>query len=208
MTQATLALLKLQITSERPIHQQREELDRLLFALGQTEQYVGKMQALPETNISAYQRLNHAIHSLDHLGRLLHRCGQWDRIETLATDRRLTRLANLLASEIDILGSSGNWQAATGRFDRLRELLRRQRRSYRALIVARASRGDSKPTRTLEKLDSLRWLHRVSYHSWRIILHLEASRDIVNGTIRPPANSPSDDQGSITRVPHTPTTPS
>ena len=180
MARATLTLLKWQITAERPVHLQREELNRLLFALDQTQQYVGKMQALPESNIEAYQRLDHALHSLDHLGRLLHRCSQWDRIETLPTDRRLTRLSRLLVTEIEKLDASGDWHRATDRFDRLREIFRRQRRSYRANIVARASRSGGEPTKTLEKLDSLRWLHRVSYHSWRIIVHLEASRDLAD----------------------------
>ncbi len=206
MTHATFTLLKWQITAERPAHLQREELNRLLLALDQTEQYVNKMQALPETNIQAYQRFNHALHSLDHLGRLLHRCGQWDRIETLPSDRRLARLSRLLVAEIDKLGAADDWHEATGRFDRLRELFRRQRRSYRANIVARASRGGAEPTRTLEKLDSLRWLHRVSYHSWRIILHLEASRDITNETV-PPPKPPSDDMKAVTPVPPTLMTP-
>ena len=71
-----------------------------------------------------------------------------------------------------------DWSGKVARFDRLRTLWRDQRHSYRETIIETASEQGESPDRTLMRLDSLRWMHRVSYHIWRILHHLEAAHSL------------------------------
>ena len=112
-----------------------------------------------------------AMHALDHLVRLLQRCGQRRRVETLRADRRLARLAGILG-HYSARTRDGDWQADARRFDRLRTLMRRQRHVVRDRAIGMAASGAIGTGPTLMRLDAVRWLHRVSYHLWRVSHHM------------------------------------
>ncbi|MCF8466628.1 MAG: Na/Pi symporter [Sneathiella sp.] len=179
ITLQTLSLLHALLTGTISDWQSRKELVRLTRALETTRSFVAKMRSDP-LHANASERLRHALHSLDHLSRLINRCRQLERVATLPEDRRLARLSRLLDAEIRSFCRSNDWAVAAKRFDRLRDILRRQRRTYREKIVVTATAEGSDPVLTLAKLDSLRWLHRVCYHTWRIIVHLDAVQDTGN----------------------------
>jgi phosphate:Na+ symporter len=152
----------------------RAEISRLTQALEQTRAFVEKMRTGP-SNPVAFQRHQSAIHIIDHLSRLLHRCGQDARIGQLHGDHRLQRLARTLRHELMNFTALDDGAAADTRLerlDKLRSMLRDQRRLYRARIIAAASETGAEPEHTLARLDSLRWLHRIGYHLWRIGVHL------------------------------------
>lgn len=172
-----LSLLRGLLRGEISERQRLADVDHLVAALGKTRNFVDSMRSDP-TQQPAHRRHQAALHSLDHLARLLNRCRQPARIATLSDDRHLTRLSHLLASQIDALCTNGDWSGQERRFDRLRDILRRQRHTYRETIIKHASMEGENAERTLEKLDSLRWLHRVTYHIWRIVFHLEEARTV------------------------------
>ncbi len=155
----------------------RDEIERITRALEQTRGFVEEIRTGTE-HPSTHFRHQAAIHGLDHCGRLATRTGQQDRIETLRQDRHLQRLGKVLAGELAKLVESPEWANNVERFDRLRTVLRKERRSYRAVIIETASRERENADRTLAKLDSLRWMHRVAYHIWRILYHLDAARTL------------------------------
>jgi len=162
-----------------------EELDRedLAKAIAETRTYLDKI-IVPSNDMAFQEELKGLFHILDHLSRLLYRCDQRQRIDELSLDHRLKRLAGLLLGVTDISTRQKDTKTQEKTLDRLRLLMRRQRRLNRDRLIAMAA-ADAVPAETVWlKLDALRWLHRVSYHLWRIRLHqnvlLDANRDLAS----------------------------
>ncbi|MEZ5670477.1 MAG: Na/Pi symporter [Alphaproteobacteria bacterium] len=118
-----------------------------------------------------------AMHALDHLHRLLHRLGQTERIVATGGDARLRRLADVTRRVVAALTPDGDPKRADRRLDRLRRLLRDQRRGFRerTLVLAAEQRLDAETA--VLRLDSIRWLHRAAYHVWRIVHHLRLAEE-------------------------------
>lgn len=162
-----------------------EELDRedLAKAIAETRTYLDKI-IVPPNDMAFQEELKGLFHILDHLSRLLYRCDQRQRIDELSLDHRLKRLAGQLLGVTDISTRQKDAKTQEKTLDRLRLLMRRQRRLNRDRLIAMAA-ADAVPAETVWlKLDALRWLHRVSYHLWRIRLHqnvlLDANRDLAS----------------------------
>lgn len=139
-------------------------------ALARTRMFVDRIRS-ESLDVGSRRRYAAAIHILDHLVRLLHRSRQEDRLETLRTEKRLRRLSLLLS---DALERSGETSIASeeARFDRITRMLGRRRNRYRGRIVLSVLSPDVDTETALKRLDSLRWLCRVSYHIWRIAHHM------------------------------------
>lgn len=142
-------------------------------ALQATRSFLDEIRTEP-SQLHEHRRHVATMHALDHASRLLHRCEQRTRIETLGSEARLRRLANVLrhviptSADVDLADSER-------KLDRTRRMLRRQRRSYRARMVTAAALQEIGGEPTLQRLDAMRWLHRVAYHVWRIVYHLRRS---------------------------------
>lgn len=61
-------------------------------------------------------------------------------------------------------------------FDKLRQMMRVQRGQIRRHTIRHAAINSSDWRDVMVQLDSARWLHRISYHIWRIEYHLEQLR--------------------------------
>ncbi|WP_422375949.1 Na/Pi cotransporter family protein [Roseibium sp.] len=179
---ATIGLLRTRLTSATATLEETEP-GALTKAIAATRAYLDRIPVFPKE--AAHERQVRALyHSLDHLGRLLYRCSQQDRILELSRDHRLLRLSGLLNGAISHSNAQDapppNPVACEELFDRLRVLMRRQRRRQRDILIARAA-AKTLPAETVWlKLDALRWLHRVSYHLWRLqvysnVLHSETN---------------------------------
>jgi phosphate:Na+ symporter len=131
------------------------------------------VRSMSERPIAEASRRRHisAMHALDHLRRLAHRCKQSQRVSQLGADHRLRRLSILLQKELDQL-SMDDLDTGLKRMDRLRGLLRRQRSTYRTSMIDKGIVQGIDAHVVLQRLDALRWLHRVAYHFWRILHHL------------------------------------
>lgn len=117
-----------------------------------------------------------SFHALDHLFRLLYRCDQTDRLATLDGSGRLGRLRCLLASGAIRQARPREPVAAELWLDRLRMLMGRQRQRPRDRIIEAAVAGHIADETAFAQVDTLRWLHRVSYHLWRVRVHQNAIR--------------------------------
>lgn len=140
-------------------------------ALDRLRQFVEQIRHL-EKNPQAQQRFVSVVHALDHLNRLFLRCGQAQRIHMLQSDARLKVLASELAESISTDFTDADLQKSERRFDYLHDHFREARRSYRSELIENVSIGVAQIETVPQKLDSVRWLHRVSYHIWRILFHL------------------------------------
>lgn len=147
-----------------------EDLDRIRRALETVHEFIDRIHIDPPHQ-DVRDRRSAAVHALDHLFRLRHRCGQSDRIETLGSDARLRRLARILRQTSAGAAAIGDPAARDERLRRLYELLLRQYHVYRDRTAAEAAAPEGSPD-TLDRLDSARWLYRAAYHQWRTAVHL------------------------------------
>ncbi|HOV03792.1 MAG TPA: Na/Pi symporter [Kaistiaceae bacterium] len=143
-------------------------------ALRETRDFVNRIRARPALP-DAYHRHLAVMHALDHLFRLAHRCTQTERMAALPRDPRLRRLAGLLDGAILRMLAGEDAAVCEARFDKLRRLMRRQREAFRERAVEKAASQVVGAETTLQRLDAMRWLHRVAYHFWRISHHLRAA---------------------------------
>ncbi len=143
-------------------------------AVAATRTFVAGIRTSP-SDPNVYARHLATMHTLDHLDRLADRCSQRARIDYLRREPRLRRLAAVLRGTLLPFAAAGDTAATAGRADRVRTLLRRQRRVFRARTVAAAATQRIDADTVLSRLDSVRWLHRVAYHIWRILHHLQVA---------------------------------
>ncbi|MDX5593295.1 Na/Pi symporter [Pseudovibrio sp. SPO723] len=157
--------------------------ESLLSALDEIRGYLDRINVPPQDPVLAGQT-NTQFHALDHLARLLYRCDQRERIKALDEDPRLHRLKGLVAKGASLLAAPDEDRRGADELNHLRSLLRHQRKTQRDNIIARAVSGEISDEDAARHLDGLRWLHRVSYHLWRIKVHL-------NGLSSPALLAPS-----------------
>lgn len=127
----------------------------------------------PDDGDPEVHRRNLALrHALDHLARAAHRASQRERIDALRGSPRLRRLSGLLRAMAAEVRDGADDSRMASRFNRLRRMLRHQRTSFRERTIEAAAAGAIDAETTLLRLEAVRWLHRVTYHFWRISHHL------------------------------------
>ncbi|MFD0979861.1 hypothetical protein [Tropicimonas aquimaris] len=142
-------------------------------ALAETQDYLGEI-VVPAGAPAIAAQVAGSFHALDHLFRLLYRCDLADRIEVLSHSGRLRRLRRLLAGAAARHARPDDPEATERMLDRLRAIMREQRKSPRDRLVAEAVHGRIPDEAAQAQITALRWLHRVSYHLWRIRVHQNA----------------------------------
>ena len=146
-------------------------------ALTAVEFFLSRVKTEPsQTNI--HPRHVSTVHAVDHLSRLYVRCVNSAPLKVRRNDKRLQRLARILESTLHRLGDQLYTEGGEQYLDRIRNLLRHQRHSYRHRLIVQAANGQIDAEQTGDRLDSIRWLHRSTYHVWRIVHHLRKSEDV------------------------------
>ncbi|WP_170608329.1 Na/Pi cotransporter family protein [Ruegeria arenilitoris] len=140
-------------------------------ALLETRAYLDKIE-LSSKSQEQISSIKGMYHILDHLDRLLYRCGQEERIRELPRDPRLKRLALVVVAATDRYLEIDDPEKCENTLNRVRRFLRQQRKLRRDLLISDAATNNLPDEVVWSRLDALRWLHRVSYHLWRIRKHL------------------------------------
>jgi phosphate:Na+ symporter len=65
------------------------------------------------------------------------------------------------------------------------QVLAELRRDERLAILRQTAHGKQSPFDALEALDAIRWLERVTYHTWRLC-HYLTEEGAENGDMEPP----------------------
>ncbi len=147
-------------------------------ALDDASAYVDRIKTEPADR-TAHARHLALLHALDHAHRLAHRFSQTERLDTLRTDGRLRRMARLLARAAEGMRPRAEQNPPPALdLDRLRGVFRRQRRRFRARAVSDAATDRVDLEDSLDRMDAVRWLHRVVYHLWRLDRHLSRAVEI------------------------------
>lgn len=162
-------LLAKSITAESAASDVQEQLARIDVAIEETLSFAAKIRTNGEAFMSG--RIASALHALDHLSRFAHRLRQQERISSLAGDNRLSRLCKIVVSNLQH-SHGGAPGVSHESFDKLRQLTHKSREIIRKRKFDGVVSGGSDWQDVLSKLEGARWLHRVTYHIWRIEKHL------------------------------------
>ncbi len=128
------------------------------------------------------------LHAIDHLARLLTRLNLSTATRKAmaqpALQGALTRCQKVLAlARQGLLNRvSSNWMV---QMERQAQALAELRRNERLVILRQTAHGKQSPFDALEALDAIRWLERVTYHTWRLC-HYLAEEGAENGEMEPP----------------------
>lgn len=125
----------------------------------------------------AHARHRAAMHALDHMLRLDNRLGQTPRIAALSGERRLARMASMLAAMARRVTASGDFAPHAERLRWLRGVFRGRRDGFRAATIDAAAHDHVGTDAAILRLDAMRWLDRVAYHLWRIAVNFAESPD-------------------------------
>ncbi|RKT32167.1 phosphate:Na+ symporter [Roseovarius halotolerans] len=129
----------------------------VLEALGA---YLAKIH-IPPDKAPEQARYVALLHQLDHLERLLERCGQRSRIDMLRKDPLLTR-------DVAAIRAALARDADAARFSRLARLIRYRAERFRRGALLREHAGLIEVDQVFARTDAIRWLERVAGHAERL----------------------------------------
>ncbi len=155
---------------------EEERLSTTHRALDDTRYYLNRITTDP-SQTGIHSRHVATLHAVDHLSRLHVRCRNSGPLKVRRHDQRLKRLAKILEHSAQGAAKDVLSEHTEIALDRVRALLRLQRRSYRHTLIIKASKGEIDPEQVADRLDSIRWLHRSAYHVWRAVHHLREAED-------------------------------
>ena len=167
LTAVAFTALRSRLDGEVP---EAGDVDDFHTGLDSTRGYLERIRTDPLLRESHF-RHQEALHTLDHLARLALRLEETPPIGGLRDDEELgqvvVEIRQVLARGVNRIDAS---------FERDLELLweglKNRRGSFREQTIELAARSETSGKDVLERLDSFRWLSRITDHAWRISHHL------------------------------------
>lgn len=154
-----------------------EALGDIDAALLTTARYLDQIHSQPERS-REWQMLMACMHSLDHMQRLQHRLRM--AAATLGSRRVATAPAERIAQvsgTLRELRQAPHWKAAAQVAGQSAAMLEGAYNRVREDIMGDVAAGRIEADVGAQRLDSDRWLSRVSHHIWRISHHLQLADD-------------------------------
>lgn len=168
-------ILALQLADRSGGSQYSGSLTAAEEATAELSLYLAKIQ-ISEVEAQTRQQHVSVLHAVDHIERLINRCRQFRRIDVLDEDDTLRDLAQELSSLTQEFGHPENIAAPlTEKLDKLRRVFRTNRKTYRKTTLLEVSAGLMQSDGASDRLDAMRWLHRTTYHLWRLATHFQTS---------------------------------
>ena len=119
-----------------------------------------------------------ALHTLDHLDRVIMRARQESRIRRVRQDASLSDLADQAVQLCESMASTGGMpdleQLASIRSTN--QSIKSGMRLYRRQVVSQTAKKEILSAAAIERMDTARWLRRIGSHCWRIAFHLSETR--------------------------------
>lgn len=157
---------------------QADRLDAAITALRDTEKYLESLRFADPLSGAGQARHVSTVHALNHLGRLLehtlsaHHVKQLDHQELKALTQRLRDGAAAFSAWAADPHSAPPIDSLHHLYDRIEGT----RLKLRADLLAQTAAGTLSPATAARQLETLRWLGRIAYHSWRLADHLRGER--------------------------------
>lgn len=171
--QEAVALLR----ESEPGRQTREHLWAAQRGMDETSRFLGQIRFSGHRGEDVYSRRLALLHAGDHVDRLIEACLE---SETPIYGADAQAAAGQLADEV---ATAVSWlQTHEGKakelIRQLKKVSSRQaklRRSQRAIRLEETAAGLIQPDEAQRQLESMRWVDRIGYHTWRTLHHLAGS---------------------------------
>jgi phosphate:Na+ symporter len=143
-------------------------------ALAQTRHFLGAVRT-SRSAPAEHRRHLAVLHALDHFDRMAETLRQPHPVQAIRAEAELSRFAAELATR---LSTPLRWlrgdadEAPIEAVRRTSSEIAEWRRSRRPVVLAQTAAGAVDPDDALARLDAMRWLDRIAYHSWRAVEHL------------------------------------
>lgn len=139
----------------------------IIAAIDELEVYLFDIR-LPSDHPAEKDVYSDLLHQADHLRRLLFRCKQKARVQTLLDDRALCRPALLLGAILGQAATSDSSDLQTARLARLQKLVTHRAKTHRRGLLLGEHAGLYSMQQVFAHTDAMRWLQRVLHHAERI----------------------------------------
>lgn len=154
----------------------QEHLIAAQNAMDETSRFLGKIQFNGQRDEVFARRLA-LLHAGDHVDRLIEACQE---SQTPIVSDEVHAAASRLASDLD---DAIDWlQTGNNDVDQLIHQLAHSsasqaeaRRHQRDQVLEATAAGRLRPDQAQHRLESMRWVDRVGYHTWRTLHHLAGS---------------------------------
>lgn len=166
-------------------------VERARAALNEVRRFLSLVRTPPDM-ADDYARHLRVLHASDHLDRLLDALEAGGGAPALGLEAETVkngeepaaRMVELVLEGIDLTREALATQrgAAVGkagpdvaeRMERLSSRVADLRKTYRATTLAEAAGGERLPADAFARVDRVRWMDRLGYHTWRTIHHLRS----------------------------------
>jgi phosphate:Na+ symporter len=160
------------MTTEPASSRTRSEFEKAKEALEETRRFLAQVRSSPAAP-SEHGRHLAVLHAVDHLERLTEAgleestAAFLRRDDSLEDARRL--VASVIAFDPALLHADGERVAEIARAS---AEIERMRLDHRRITLEKTALGEISPVVATRRLDGMRWIERVVYHSWRAAHHL------------------------------------
>jgi phosphate:Na+ symporter len=150
-----------------------EQLWAAQSAMQETSHFLGQIQAIGHDR-ELYPRRLSLLHAGDHANRLIEACLESERplagSEAIAAAERLAPALNI-AVEWLVAQEKEN-EKIVRHLKKASRAQAKTRRQQRANLLEQTAAGLVQPDEAQRYLESMRWVDRIGYHSWRMMYHL------------------------------------
>ncbi len=173
-----IAILRFLLLDSKNLHRPPVEIDTLTHALDEMHIYLDKLVTTPE-HANIQQQHVAALHTRDHLARVMRRCKQFKTIDTIRGNEELMALARNLIVAADKLET---WLSKPRKASPQTEIKQIWRQSednaepFRSKIFILVANDTISYEEAARLLGGIRWLRRVLYHLWRITVRMSELR--------------------------------
>ncbi|MFO7540074.1 MAG: Na/Pi symporter [Chloroflexota bacterium] len=169
----TLAEAENLLRNGRHTRHSYERLWAAQSAMQETGQFLGQIQS-DGNDRTLYARRLALLHAGDHASRLIEACLESE--EPLAGTEVIAAAAQLaptLAIAVEWLNNQeGKGNKVTRHLKKASKAQAKLRRDQRAKLLEQTAAGLVQPDEAQRYLESMRWVDRIGYHSWRMLYHL------------------------------------
>lgn len=150
-----------------------EQLWAAQAAMQETSHFLGEIQPSGDDR-KLYARRLSLLHAGDHANRLIEACLESEQplvgAEAVAAAERLA--PNLKIAAEWLVSQEGKGNKVARHLKKASRRLADNRRENRARLLEETAAGLVQPDDAQRYLESMRWVDRIGYHSWRMLYHL------------------------------------
>jgi phosphate:Na+ symporter len=150
-----------------------EQLWAAEAAMQETRHFLGRIQTDSNDKKLYAHRLS-LLHTSDHASRLIEACLESDEplVGETATEAAAELAPTLTLAAEWLANQEGKGSKVSRHLKKASKKLAEKRRDNRAWMLEETAAGRIEPDTVQHYLESMRWVDRIGYHSWRMLYHL------------------------------------